>query len=143
MMETIKITQKILYSDKLLDIKTKNFNISSKKKGSKDLLLGFFDGLYKNRKDLEIILPVLSKNSNNIKVCSENNWSFLSSNFCCEEILKDHISSYIKNSKKSKNKIINKMKIARFIFTVEKEQEAKKFLLNDDSPFLHIHRFSY
>ena len=138
MMEIIKITKKILYSDKLLDIKSKNFNISSKKRGSKELLLGFFDGLYKKRKDLEIILPILSKNSHNIKVCSKNNWSFLSSNFCCEEILKSHISSYIENSKKNQKKIINKMKIARFLFVVEKEKEAQKFLLKDDSPFLYM-----
>ncbi len=138
MIEIIEVAKKILYSENLLDIKTKNFKISSKKKGSKELLLGYFDGLYKKRKNLEIILPILSKNSHNLKTCYKNNWSFLSSNFCSEDTLKDHITSYNRNSKIKKSLIKKKIKIARFIFVVEKEKDAEKQLFNEESPFLYM-----
>ena len=132
MLEMIDLVMKILKSKDLIDIKTKNFSISSKKKGSKKLLLGYFDGLYKNRKNLEIILPILSKKSYNLEICKEKKWSFLSSNFCSESIIKSHISNY--NSKVSKENL-SKMKIARFIFVTEKYSEVKKYLFAENSPY--------
>lgn len=135
MLEMIDLVMKILKSKDLIDIKTKNFSISSKKKGSKKLLLGYFDGLYKNRKNLEIILPILSKKSYNLEICKEKKWSFLSSNFCSESIIKSHISNY--NSKASKENL-SKMKIARFIFVTEKYSEVKKYLFAENSPYKYM-----
>ncbi len=138
MIEIIEIVQKILHSNNLLDIKSKNFNISSKKKGSKEHLLGYFDGLYNKRNNLEIILPILAKNSYSLKTCIQNNWSFISSNFCSENILKEHIKNYINGSKINKSKIKNKIRIARFLFITEKERDADKYLLEENSPFLYM-----
>ena len=138
MIETLDVVKKILYSQSLLNIKSKNFKISSINKGSKELMLGYFDGLYKKRKNLEIILPVLSKNSNNIKTCAKNKWSFLSSNFVAEDVIKNHVKDYKKYTLQKTNYNKSKIKVARFIFVAENDKEAEKYLLHDKSPYIYM-----
>ena len=58
--------------------------------------LGYFNKLYKNRKNLEIIMPALGKNSYNVELCAKNKWSIVISNFCSDELIENHIKNYIK-----------------------------------------------
>ena len=51
-LEVLGIVKKLLNEKGLINIKSKNFKISSKKFGSKILGLGYFDNLYENRKIL-------------------------------------------------------------------------------------------
>ena len=70
--------------------------------------LGFFNHLYNDRKDLDILMPALNKNSYNVKLCARNKWSIVISNFCCEEIIDNHIENYIKESPLNENEAFKK-----------------------------------
>jgi Coenzyme F420-dependent N5,N10-methylene tetrahydromethanopterin reductase and related flavin-dependent oxidoreductases len=60
-LESLDIIKKLLNSDDLIDISSKNFKVSTKKFGSKKLGLGYFNGLYNQRDNLEIVMPALIK----------------------------------------------------------------------------------
>ena len=68
MLESFEIIKKIIY-DKTTNINTNNFEINLKKTQNKKLGLGYFNNLYKDRKNLEIIMPALNYNSYNVEIC--------------------------------------------------------------------------
>ena len=51
----------------------------------------------------------LNKNSYNVRLCSKNNWSIVISNFCSDELIENHIESYIKNSRLKKKMLYKKL----------------------------------
>ena len=87
-LETGKIIQELIVSEKLVDIKGKYFEVSTKKFGNEDLGLGYFNGLYKNRNNLEIVMPVLNENSYNVKLCAKINGLLLFQIFAQKRLLK-------------------------------------------------------
>lgn len=138
MMESIKIIKELLNSKDLVKLNYSNYNVSTIEKGDHGSGLGFFDGLYNRRSNLEIIMPALGKNSNNVKNCAINEWSILSTNFCDKRIIKNHIDFYNLNSKLEDYEIKNKIRISRFIFVTENTNDAEKYLFKDDSPYLFM-----
>ena len=86
MLESYQIIKKLLLSKNQVRLKSKNFYVSTKKTGNKYLGLGYFNNLYKNREDLEIIMPALNQGSYNVEICSKNCWSIVISNFCSEKL---------------------------------------------------------
>ncbi len=110
--------------------------VNTKKTGNKNDGLGIFDGLYKLRKDIEIMMPALGLNSMNVKTCAMNGWSILSTNFCSENILKNHILEYKENF--NGKRVQEKIRISRFIFVCEKESDVEKYLFKKDSPYLFM-----
>lgn len=136
MLEELSIIKRIFQQDALLKIKTKNFLISTKKKGNKKLGLGYFNKLYKNRKNLEIVMPALNYNSKNVIICAKNKWSIVISNFCKESVVQNHIENYLKHSSLSANEAIKKIRIAKMIFITKKKNDTEKYLLSQNSPYL-------
>ncbi len=122
-----KIPQKIKYGE---------VEVNTQETGSENEGLGIFDGLYKFRQDIEIMMPALGLNSMNVKNCAINGWSILSTNFCEENVLKNHILEYKENFKGKNTK--EKIRISRFIFVCEKESDAEKYLFKEDSPYLFM-----
>ena len=80
-LESLKIIKKILYSKNFDRYKTKNYFVSVKKNKNSKLGLGYFNKLYKDKSNLDIIMPALGKNSFNVKLCAKNEWSIVISNF--------------------------------------------------------------
>ena len=62
-LESERIVKDLLKSETLVNIKSENFIVSTKKYGNKDLGLGYFNDLYNKRNDLDILMPVLNPNS--------------------------------------------------------------------------------
>jgi alkanesulfonate monooxygenase SsuD/methylene tetrahydromethanopterin reductase-like flavin-dependent oxidoreductase (luciferase family) len=138
MLETFDILKKIFNKKSPFNIETENFKVSTEKNFNSELGLGYFNNLYKNRKDLEIVMPALNKNSYNVKICAENNWNIVISNFCSHEIIDNHIDSYIKHSKLKKKEALKKIKLSKLIFVTENSNQASEFLSKDDSPYLNV-----
>ena len=136
MIETQEIIKKILNSTDAVDIKSENFIISTKKNANKELGLGFFNNLYKKRKDLEIVMPALNKNSRNVKLCAQKGWSIVISNFCSESIIENHVKNYIENSPLEKKSALKKIKICRYIFVAETLKEAENLAFKEESPYM-------
>ena len=143
MLEELSIIKRIFQHDTLLKIKTKNFLISTKKKGNKELGLGYFNKLYKNRKNLEIVMPALNYNSKNVKICAKNKWSIVISNFCKESIIENHIENYLKHSNLSTKEAIKKIRVAKMIFITKKKHDTEKYLLAENSPYLQSIKIIY
>ena len=141
-LEILKLTEKLLNSKSLVKINSKNFKISSKKYGNKILGLGYFDKLYKNRKNLEYIMPALNPNSRNVINCAKKGWGIVISNFCGEKVIANHIQSYLKNTKLKKNEALKKIRLARFIF-VTKNSKDKEKVFNQNSPYMQVLKIIY
>ena len=141
-LEILKLTEKLLNSKSLVKINSKNFKISSKKYGNKILGLGYFDKLYKNRKNLEYIMPALNPNSRNVINCAKKGWGIVISNFCGEKVIANHIQSYLKNTKLKKNEALKKIRVARFIF-VTKNSKDKEKVFNQNSPYMQVLKIIY
>ena len=137
MYEILSLTKKLLKSKSLVNLKSKNFNISTKKKGNKSLGLGFYNPLYKDRNNLEIVLPALNPNSNNVKASAKNLWSIVISNFCSDDVVKNHIDSYLHHSPLKKKDALNKIKLARFIF-VSNNKTKMDNLFKKESPYMGV-----
>ena len=105
MLETLDILKKIFFSMSDINIKTENFLVTTKNSINKELGLGYFNKLYKERKNLEILMPALNKNSYNVKLCAKNEWGIVISNFCSDEIIDNHIENYLEHSKLDKKKL--------------------------------------
>ncbi len=138
MLEILAILKKIFYEDDGLDINTENFRVSTKKSFNADLGLGYFNKLYNNRKNLEIVMPALNKNSYNVKLCAKNQWSIVISNFCSEDIIDNHINNYLEHSELEKNEALKKIKLSKLIFVSEDKKDSEKRLLDDESPYLKV-----
>ena len=141
-LEILKLTEKLLNSKSLVKINSKNFKISSKKYGNKILGLGYFDKLYKNRKNLEYIMPALNPNSRNVINCAKKGWGIVISNFCGEKVIANHIQSYLENTKLKKNEALKKIRVARFIF-VTKNSKDKEKVFNQNSPYMQVLKIIY
>ena len=137
-LETEKIIQELIINKNLVDIKGKYFNVSTKKFGNEELGLGYFNGLYKDRNDLEIVMPALNENSYNVKLCAKNEWSIVISNFCSEEIVENHISNYLENSNLSEEEAYKKIKLSKLIFANEKKDGGEELVFSDRSPFMEV-----
>tara|TARA_B100000029_G_C17600922_1_gene965728 strand:+ start:1139 stop:2185 length:1047 start_codon:yes stop_codon:yes gene_type:complete len=138
MLETYELIKKILNSVDLINFKSENFTLSTTKTGNQKLGLGYFNKLYKDRKNLEIIMPALNENSYNVKLCAKNSWSIAISNFCCEKIVENHIESYIQNSNLNKVDALKKIRLTKLIHVVENESDVTKYCLNDSSPYIKV-----
>ena len=128
MLETLEILQNIFYGSKNIDIKTENFNVSTSKSLNDDLGLGYFNKLYKERKNLEIVMPALNRDSYNVKLCAKNRWGIVISNFCSDDIIDNHIESYLKHSPLDKEKALKKIRLSKLIFATENKKDSEKFL---------------
>jgi len=138
MLESYNIIKKILNTNDLLNITSKNFISSTLKTGDKELGLGYFNKLYKERQNLEIIMPALNQNSHNVKVCAENNWMLAISNFCCDEVIDNHINNYLKYSSLNKKEALKKIKLTKLIYVHKNADNIEKFAFSDDSPYMEI-----
>ena len=144
MLESYNIIKKLLnQNDNIFKFKTKNFKITNKKTFNEKLGLGYFNKLYKSRKNLEIIMPVLGENSYNLKICAQNNWSIAISNFCSQNLVEHHISKYLEYSSLSRSKALKKIKLSRTIFLAENRKESEKYLFKKNSPFLFLNKVIY
>jgi len=137
-LEIEAIVKKLLKSDSLVNIESENFKVSTKKFGNKDLGLGYFNDLYNKREDLDIIMPALNANSYNVKLCAKNKWSIVISNFCSEEIIDNHISSYLENSPLDTKEAYKKIKLSKLIFAHNDKNKAKDLAFSDKSPFMEV-----
>ena len=138
MLELEGLIRKILISKDLVDLKTENFKVSTMKTGNHELGLGFFNPLYKSRDNLEIIMPALGKGSYNVKLCAKNKWAIAISNFCSDEIIIDHIESYLENSPLSKKEALKKIRLTKLIYLTEKESDAEKYAFSENSPYMQV-----
>jgi len=139
MIEILSIIKKLFKSKNLVNLKTKNFKVSTIKKGNKKLGLGFYNALYKSRDNLEIVIPALNPNSKNVKNAAINKWSIVISNFCSEDVVKNHVQNYISNSQLNKKNALKKIKLARFIF-VSNNTKIFNNLFNLSSPHMGVLR---
>lgn len=133
-LESFQIIKKILFNKNFNSHKTKNLFVSVNKSKNLKLGLGYFNKLYKNRKNLEIIMPALGKNSYNVKLCAKNKWSIVISNFCSDELIENHIENYIKFSRLKKIEALKKIKLSKFIF-VSEDRDIEKHLFSKNSPY--------
>jgi hypothetical protein len=137
MLEAYSVIKKILYAKNFSKISTKNFKVSVEKSKNKSLGLGYFNKLYNNRKNLEIIMPALGQNSYNVKLCAKNNWSIMISNFCSDEIIHNHIDRYLTYSKLKKSDALKKIKLSKLIFASNKKN-IESYLIDKKSPYLNV-----
>ena len=133
-LESLKIIKKILFSRTFNRYKTKNYIVSVNKSKNSKLGLGYFNKLYNNRSDLEILMPALGKNSFNVKLCAKNKWGIVISNFCSEEIVENHIENYLRFSKLRKSEALKKIKLCKYIFICE-DKNIESLLFNKNSPY--------
>jgi hypothetical protein len=137
MLQNHKIIFNLLTSKKDL---SRNF---TRKTRVKKLGLGYFNKLYRDRKELETIMPALGPNSHNVKVCAKNKWSIVISNFCSDEIIDNHIANYLKYSPLTKKKALKKIKLSKFIFVAKSDESAKKLIFDKNSPYLQAVKIIY
>jgi hypothetical protein len=137
-LEIENILQALLKSENLVNIKSENFNVSTKNYGNENLGLGYFNKLYKNRNDLEIVMPALNANSYNVKLCAKNNWSIVISNFCSEKIIDNHINNYLENSNLDKKDAFKKIKLSKLIFVHKNKNKARELAFSNASPFMKV-----
>ena len=133
-LESLDIIKKILYSKTFNRYKTKNYYVAVDKSKNFKLGLGYFNKLYKNRSNLEIMMPALGKNSFNVKLCAKNKWSIVISNFCSDDVIENHIENYLKYSKLNKRAALKKIKLSRYIFICE-DKNIKNLIFNKKSPY--------
>ena len=138
MLEILGILKKIFYEKDGLKVKTDNFTVSTEKSFNEELGLGFFNKLYNNRKNLEIVMPALNKNSYNVKLCAKNQWSIVVSNFCSEEIIDNHIKNYLEHSDLNEEEALKKIKLSKLIFVSEDKNNVETKLVAEDSPYLKV-----
>ena len=138
MLEILGILKKIFYEKDGLKVKTDNFTVSTEKSFNEELGLGFFNKLYNNRKNLEIVMPALNKNSYNVKLCAKNQWSIVISNFCSEEIIDNHIKNYLEHSDLNEEEALKKIKLSKLIFVSEDKNNVETKLVAEDSPYLKV-----
>ncbi len=138
MLESYEIINQLLKSESFVDIKSENYKVSTAKTNNEELGLGFFNRLYKNREDLEIIMPALNKNSYNVQLCAKNNWSIVISNFCSNDLVDNHINNYLKYSNLEKKEALKKIKLSRLIYVNESNNNADKLVFSKDSPFMKV-----
>lgn len=138
MLEILGILKKIFYEKDRLKVKTDNFTVSTEKSFNEELGLGFFNKLYNNRKNLEIVMPALNKNSYNVKLCAKNQWSIVISNFCSEEIIDNHIKNYLEHSDLNEEEALKKIKLSKLIFVSEDKNNVETKLVAEDSPYLKV-----
>ena len=140
MLESLEIIKEILFkkNKSFFQKKTDNYFVSTKKTYNRKLGLGSFNKLFNSRKNLDIVMPVLNKNSYNVRLCAKNNWSNVISNFCSDEIIENHIESYIKNSRLKKKDALKKIKLSKLIFVQEKNDKIEDRLLSKNSPYLQV-----
>jgi alkanesulfonate monooxygenase SsuD/methylene tetrahydromethanopterin reductase-like flavin-dependent oxidoreductase (luciferase family) len=143
MLGILNVIKRMLYEKGTQYIKEKNFIISTKKFGNKKLGLGFFPKLYNERNNLDIIMPALNPNSKNIIICAKNKWSVVISNFCSNDVIENHIESYLKFSPLSKKDALKKIKLSRFIFIAKTDDDANKFLDKEFSPYYQSMKIIY
>ena len=136
-LEILGIVKKLLSKKGLININSKNFKISSKKYGNKNLGLGYFDNLFNNRKDLELVMPALNPNSRNVKNCAKKGWGIVISNFCNSDVVMNHVNNYLKHSKLSNKEALKKIRLARFIHVVKNEKDINKAYLSK-SPYMKV-----
>ena len=139
MIEILEIIKKLFKSKNLVNLNTKNFKVSTKKKGDKNLGLGYYNSLYNSRNNLEIVIPALNPNSGNVKNAARNKWSIVISNFCSKDVIKNHIENYISSSPLNRKNALKKIKLARFIF-VSNKREFIKNLFKKSSPHMGVLR---
>ena len=137
-LEIQKIIEKLFLSKDLVNIESENFKVSTEKFGNKELGLGYFNKLYKERNDLEIIMPALNENSYNVKLCAKNKWSIMISNFCSEEIIDNHISSYLEHSSLNEDEAYKKIKLSKLIFANKDSDSGKELIYSKCSPFMEV-----
>ena len=66
---------------------------------------------------------------------AKNKWAITISNFCSDEIIIDHIESYLENSPLSKKRHL-KNKINKTLYLTEKESDAEKYAFSENSQFI-------
>jgi hypothetical protein len=137
-LEIEKILKTLLKSENFVNIKSENFNVSTKKYGNENLGLGYFNQLYKKRNDLEIVMPALSANSYNVKLCAKNNWSIVISNFCSEKIIDNHISNYLENSNLDEKDAFKRIKLSKLIFVNKDKNKAHELAFSKESPYMRV-----
>ena len=137
-LEIQKIIQELFISKNLVNIESENFKVSTKKFGDEDLGLGYFNQLYNERKNLEIVMPALNENSYNVKLCAKNNWSIVISNFCSEEIIENHIANYLENSTLEEDEAYKKIKLSKLIFANKIKDNGKELVFSNNSPFMEV-----
>ncbi len=142
MIEILLIIKKLFKSRNLVNLKTKNFKVSTIKKGNKNLGLGYYNPLYNSRNNLEIVVPALNPNSRNVKNAAAKKWTIVISNFCSDDIVKNHVENYLSNSPLNKKEALRKIKLARFIF-VSNEKKNFKYLFEKSSPHMGVLRTIY
>ena len=140
--EILSIIKKLFKSKNLVNLKTKNFKVSTIKKGNKNLGLGFYNPLYNSRNNLEIVIPALNPNSRNVKNAAIKKWTIVISNFCSDDIVKNHVENYVSNSSLSRKEALKKIKLARFIFVSNEKKNIKK-LFEVSSPHMGVLRTIY
>jgi hypothetical protein len=138
MFDSIDMIEKLISSKNLISFKNENFEVTTTLTGDKKLKLGYFEGLYKKRNNLEILMPALGKDSKNVEVSAKNKWSILSSNFCDLKIMKNHIEKYIEHSGLEKKRAMQKIFISRFIFVCENEKDIERYLFSNNSPYMFM-----
>ena len=137
-LEIQKIIEKIFLSRDLINIESENYKVSTTKFVDKDLGLGYFNKLYNERNDLEIIMPALNENSYNVKLCAKNQWSIMISNFCSEEVIDNHISNYLENSSLNENDAYKKIKLSKLIFANKITDGGKDLVYSKSSPHMEV-----
>tara|TARA_Y200000002_G_scaffold374994_1_gene376572 strand:- start:204 stop:1250 length:1047 start_codon:yes stop_codon:yes gene_type:complete len=138
MLELESLVRKLLNSKDLVNLKTDNYKVSTLKTGNPELGLGYFNGLYKQRDNLDIIMPALGKGSYNVKMCAKNKWSIAISNFCSDEIVKDHIENYLNNSPLEKKDALKKIRLTKLLFLNESQKDAEKYAFDENSPYMEV-----
>lgn len=137
MLEAYDIIKKILYGKSFSKIFSKNYTVSVLNSKNKKLGLGYFNRLYNDRKNLEVLMPALGENSYNVKLCAQNNWSIMISNFCSEEIIENHIDRYLTYSKLKKSHALKKIKLSKIIF-ISNKKNIENYLINKKSPHFYV-----
>ncbi len=142
MVEILSIIMKLFKSKNLVNLKTKNFKVSTIKKGNKNLGLGFYNPLYKSRNNLEIVIPALNPDSRNVKNAAIKKWTIVISNFCTQDVVRNHVENYISNSPLARKDALKKIKLARFIFVTSDKKNIKK-LFKPSSPHMGVLKTIY
>ena len=104
--------------------------------------MGYYNPLYNSRNNLEIVVPALNPNSRNVKNAAAKKWTIVISNFCSDDIVKNHVENYLSNSPLNKKEALRKIKLARFIF-VSNEKKNFKYLFEKSSPHMGVLRTIY
>ena len=83
-------------------------------------------------------MPALNKDSHNVRICAENNWSIVISNFCSDHIVDNHINNYLKYSKLNNKEALKKIKLTKLIYVNDKNKDSEKYVISEKSPYLKV-----